>query len=185
MLPVNFYVTAVAVGFAMVIFEATLSSRAFGLPVEEDALAGLGRILKYCLLVYLVIRMVDLFINGALPLIASRMGILFSAEMLLGVVIPMVLLFNNRFRTRVWPRFTAAALVIFGLIFNRFNVTLYAMNRPGEGSYFPAVEEIIISMSIVCALIFFYNLMVKVFPVLPKHEEDLVGISHGESGGAA
>ena len=40
MLPVNFYVTAVAVGFAMVIFEATLSSRAFGLPVEEDALVA-------------------------------------------------------------------------------------------------------------------------------------------------
>ena len=32
MLPVNFYLSAIAVGFAMVIFESTLSARAFKLP---------------------------------------------------------------------------------------------------------------------------------------------------------
>jgi formate dehydrogenase iron-sulfur subunit len=175
MLPVNFYLTAVAVGFAMVIFEGTLSARAYRLPVEDDALAGLGRILKYCLLVYLLVRVGDLVYRGNLGLLNSRMGVLFTVEMLLGVVIPMILLFNRSVRTHVWPRFTAASLVIFGLIFNRFNVTLSAMNRPGEGFYFPALTEIVISMSIVAAIIFFYNFTVKFFPVLPEHEDQPAG----------
>jgi len=172
MLPVNFYLTAIAVGFAMVIFEGTLSARTYGLPVEEDALAGLGKILKYCLLIYLIVRLADMAYRGELSLLASKMGILFFAEILIGAVIPMLLLFNKSIRNKVWPRFTAASLVIFGLIFNRFNVTLFAMNRPGEGFYFPALTEIIISMSIVSAILFFYNVMVKLFPVLPEHEEE-------------
>jgi Ni/Fe-hydrogenase subunit HybB-like protein len=79
------------------------------------------------------------------------------------------MLFNRGLMSQTWPRFTAASLVIFGLIFNRFNVTLTAMSRPGEGFYFPGMIEVVISLAIVAAIIFFYNLMVKMFPVLPQH----------------
>jgi formate dehydrogenase iron-sulfur subunit len=185
MLPVNFYLTAVAVGFAMVMFEATVSAKSYGMPVEDDALRGLSRILGYVLLIYLVVRMVDIAVLGNLPLMLSSMGLLFAAEMLLVVFVPMVMLFSKRFYTHVWFRFTAASLVIFGLIFNRFNVTLNAMNRPGEGFYFPGVIEIVITMAIVAAIFFFYNIAVKMFPVLPEHDLAPAGANpatHGEGG---
>ena len=57
--------------------------------------------------------------------------------------------------------------MIGGLIFNRFNVTLLAMHRPGPGGYFPSVEELLITTGLVAGIIFFYNIMVKLFPVLP------------------
>ncbi len=167
MLPVNFFMSAVAVGFAMVTFEATLAAKNYRLGVEEHALCGLGTILKYVLLVYLVVRVVDLAVRGHLGGLASPLGLLFTAEMLVGVIVPMVILFVNRFRRNTWLRFTAASMVIFGLIFNRFNVTLLAMDRPGEGFYFPHLIEFVVSMAIVAAILFFYNIMVKMFPVLP------------------
>jgi len=170
MLPVNFFLTAVAVGFAMVAFEATIAAKSYGLSIEEDALRGLGNILKYVLLIYLLVRVVDIAVSGNIPLLFSNMGLLLAAEMTLGVVVPMVMLFTPRCNKHVWLRFTAMSLVILGLVFNRFNITLTAMNRPGEGFYFPGLIEIVISMAIVAAIIFFYNLTVKLLPVLPAHE---------------
>jgi len=184
MLPVNFYLSAVAVGFAMVVFEATLSAKNYRLVVEEHALQGLGHILMYILLVNFVIRVADIAARGQLPLIYSRMGLLFIAEMMLGIIIPMILLATPRFRAQTWLRFAAASMVIAGLIFNRFNVTLLAMNRPGEGFYFPGLIEFVITMAIISAIIFFYNIMVKMFPVLPDTGfEDQQTITADTSGG--
>jgi formate dehydrogenase iron-sulfur subunit len=185
MLPVNFYLSAVAVGFAMVMFEATLSAKSYGLPVEHDALRGLSRILAFMLLIYLVVRVGDIAFRGNLPLLFSTMGLLFAAELLLGVIVPMVVLFSSSMISNVWFRLGAAFLVIIGLVFNRFNVTLGAMARPGEGFYFPGVIEVVISMAIVAAIIFFYNIMVKMFPVLPDHGAAPVEhnpVSHTEGG---
>jgi len=167
MLPVNFYLSAIAVGFAMVMFEATLSAKNFRLAVEDQALRGMGQILLYILAVNLIVRVVDIALRGQLPLINSSMGLLFIAEMLLGIIIPMVLLAVPHWRAHTWLRFTAASMVIAGLIFNRFNVTLFAMKRPGEGFYFPHMMEFVITLAIISAIIFFYNIMVKMFPVLP------------------
>lgn len=186
MLPVNFFLSAVAVGFGMVIFEATLAARNYGLPVEEHALAGLSKILVGSLVVYFIVRVGDIIYRGNFPLVFSGKGLLFAAELLLGVIIPAVILLTPRLRSDWRYRLGAAALVIFGLIFNRFNVTLLAMKRFGSGQYFPSVEEIVVSMAIVSAILFFYNIMVRMFPVLPRDESHPVKavISEASKGGA-
>jgi formate dehydrogenase iron-sulfur subunit len=172
MLPVNFFLSAIAVGFAMVIFESTMSSRAFRYPVESKALEGFGKILAGALSVYLIVRVVDIIARGQLGQIASGPGLLFLAEIIIGVIAPIVMLSVKRIRQDNWLRFTAACLMIFGLIFNRFNVTLAAMDRPGQGWYWPAPEELLITVSLVAAIMFFYTLAAKIFPVLPRvHEE--------------
>lgn len=184
MLPVNFFLSAVAVGFAMVVFEATLSAKNFSLAVEDEALDGMGQILLYILVVNFVVRVGDIAYRGNLPLVLSKMGLLFAAEMLMGIIVPIILLVSPRWRAHTWLRFTAVTLVIAGLIFNRFNVTLFAMDRPGEGFYFPSMMEFVITMAIVSAIIFFYNIMVKMFPVLPDTGiENAPSFAAGNPGG--
>lgn len=168
MLPVNFYLSAVAVGFAMVIFESTLSARAFALPEEREALYGISRLLFWALAVYLAVRLGDLLLRGAALQLFTWYGLLLAAELLLGVIGPLVLLGRRQTREHMWWRFAVACMVIGGLIFNRFNVTLLAMQRSGPGHYFPSVEEILITTALVCSIIFFYKLVVKLFPVLPQ-----------------
>jgi formate dehydrogenase iron-sulfur subunit len=171
LLPVNFFLSAVAVGFAMVIFEATFSARAFGLPDEKEALTGLSKYLAYALFVYLGVRIVDIVVRGQLPALFSVLGMVFLAEVFVGIVLPLLILLRPEFRASKWWRFSAASLVIFGLVWNRFSATLFAMHRPGNGWYFPSVEELVVSVGIVSAIIFFYNIAVKLFPVLPAHED--------------
>jgi len=177
LLPVNFFLSAVAVGFAMVIFEATISARSFGLAEEEDALTGLSRYLVYGLAIYLVVRVVDILARGQIMSLFSVLGLVFLAEMLVGVVLPLVILLKPGFRASKWMRFSAASLVVLGLVWNRFSTTLFAMHRPGTGWYFPSVEELVITTGIVCAIIFFYNIAVMLFPVLPAHEVEPSGSS--------
>ena len=59
-LPLLFYVSAIAVGLAMTIFESWHSSRAFGRALELPLLASLARVLAVVLSVYLWIRFLDL-----------------------------------------------------------------------------------------------------------------------------
>ena len=144
--------------------------RRFGLAEEEDALTGLSRYLVYGLAIYFVVRVVDILARGQIMSLFSVLGLVFLAEMLVGVVLPLVILLKPGFRASKWMRFSAASLVVLGLVWNRFSTTLFAMHRPGNGWYFPSVEELIITTGIVCAIIFFYNIAVMLFPVLPAHE---------------
>jgi formate dehydrogenase iron-sulfur subunit len=167
MLPVNFYLSAIAVGFAMVIFEATLSARAFKLPDEAKALKRMCFFMYWMLWIYLAAKVIDIAVRGQLPALFSWMGLLLIAELAVGVIAPLVLLSRPAMRDSGRWRFITACLVIGGLIFNRFNVTLLAMHRPGPGGYFPSLEELLVTTGLVAGIIFFYNVMVKLFPVLP------------------
>jgi formate dehydrogenase iron-sulfur subunit len=172
LLPVMFYLSAIAVGFAMVIFEATLSSRAFRLPEEREALSGMSRLLFWALLVYLVLKLADIAARGVLPQLFSWYGLLLLAELAVGVIAPLALLSRRWVRQDMWWRFVGSCLVIFGLIFNRFNITLFAMHRPGPHRYFPSLEELLVTTALVSAIIFFYKMAVKLFPVLPAPEHE-------------
>jgi len=167
LLPVMFFVSAVAVGFAIVVFESTISEHVFKLPPEHEAQNTMMRIMMWVLVVYLLLRIVDVTWRQQWGEILTGNGILFLSEMLVGVVAPMFMVaFVKATRTNSWVRFIAACLMVFGLIFNRFNVTLFAMDRPGEGFYFPSPEELFISAGLISAIIFFYGIMVRFFPVL-------------------
>lgn len=177
MLPVNFYLSAIPAGMAMVIFESTLSAKSFRLPVESKALKTISKVLYYTLWIYLAVRLLDLLVRGQLGGILGPKGPLFVVEMLVGVIIPIILFSLNRTRTETWPRFAGAALIIVGLIVNRFNIVMFAMTRPGSGVYIPSIEELLITGGIVSGFMFFYNVVVRLFPVMEKpalHEELLV-----------
>jgi formate dehydrogenase iron-sulfur subunit len=170
-LPINFLLSAVAVGFAMVIFEATLSAKAFKRPIEKEALAGLGRFLAYSLWIYLGFRLVDLVAQGNLAAVVSGKSHLFLLEVIPGVVAPAVMLASPKMRQNTVSLFVAAALVVFGVVFNRCNVAWLAMDMPGDATYFPSVVEITITISIIAALAFFFTLAVKTVPVFARHDE--------------
>jgi len=70
-LPLFFLLSAIAVGPAVVIFESTLSTKAFGHKLDLDILSGLGRAIPYILGLYLLLKLVDLLVAGELGLLFS------------------------------------------------------------------------------------------------------------------
>ena len=73
-------------------------------------------------------------------------------------------------RKRRSPRwlFITAALMVLGGGLYRFNVYLIGFN-PGQGwHYFPAFPELMITVGVIALEILGYQVLVKVFPVLPN-----------------
>src|SRR6202020_1972181 len=68
-LPAFFFLSAIAVGLAMTIFESSMSSKYFGRALELHILQELGRVLVVVLGVYAILRFEDLYHRGVLKLI--------------------------------------------------------------------------------------------------------------------
>jgi len=95
LLPQLFYLSAIAVGLAMVSFESIMSARAFNREYETDILQGLAKGTWITLLIYLVVRMVDLLAHGKVGLIftgGKLASLLFLLEIVGGVLLPIFLL---------------------------------------------------------------------------------------------
>ena len=171
LLPLFFLLTAIGMGFAVVVFESLLSSIAFQRPFETPLLAKLAKVLVWLLGIYLVIRFADLTVRGHLALAFSGNlnSIMFLVENLCFAV-PVILLANPGCRSnRRWLFISSIFLLLAGSLY-RFNAFLVGYN-PGPGwRYFPALPEILITLGIVAIELMAYLYFVKRYPVLPKPE---------------
>ncbi len=167
--PLLFLLSAIAVGYPMVIFESILASRSFKLKPELPVLSSIARYTPVLLGAYLAIKVGDLTIREAWPYVfeGSVQSLMFSIELLLGVVAPIILLSMSRVRNSVSGLFVSASLVIFGVALNRINVFLVAY-RPlySDKPYFPSVFEIMVTVGLISALVLVYRFVVINFPVI-------------------
>ncbi|HEX2523850.1 MAG TPA: Ni/Fe-hydrogenase cytochrome b subunit, partial [Terriglobia bacterium] len=171
LLPVFFFVSAIGLGCAMTIVESFLSYRAFRKRLEIDLLADLGKVIVVTLSVYLVLRIQDLMARGVLKqaLEPTYEGRLFLAEVLLGIVAPVVLLIIPRIRSNHFSLFVASLMVVLGFIMNRLNVSITGMEGT-LGGYFPSWTEVSVTSMIVALGFALFAAAVKYLPVFPPEE---------------
>jgi Ni/Fe-hydrogenase subunit HybB-like protein len=166
-LPILFLLTAIAVGLAMTIVESTLSSRAFDHEVDLDILSGLGKAIPYVLGLYLVVKLGDLLLAGELDLLFTEtpQNLLWWVEIVGGVILPIILFSLQSVRQSRTKLFWGAALVVGGLVLNRFNVSLLALNPRPATSYFPHWMEFAITVGVVAAGVLAFTLANRYLPV--------------------
>jgi Ni/Fe-hydrogenase subunit HybB-like protein len=165
-LPYLFYVSAIALGLAMVSFESIVSARAFKREQEMDVVKGLGRGVLITLCLYLAFKFGDLAYRGALPLLftSGKASVFFNLELLIGVIVPIALYAMKSVRESVNGLLTAASFVIVGTILNRFNVNFFAQAGP-DTHYFPSLWEILVTVGLVALMVLLYRLAVTYLPV--------------------
>ena len=171
-LPLLFLISAILMGYAMVVFESLFSSLGLKRPMETSVLSKLSGVIPKLLIVYLIIRVGDLIWRGELGLIFSfnLNSLMFIVENIL-YIYPLVILSSAEKRGQPKQLFIAAVLLVLAGGLYRFNAYLIGFN-PGEGwHYFPAFGEIMITVGIIAMEIMAYLVFVKKFPVLPdvKH----------------
>ncbi len=172
-MPILFYVSAVTAGIAMTTIESLLTASAFrkkpGATNQSHMhlLGEMGGWLRYALGLYLVLKVVDVIVRGALPLMfTSTAGLFFALELLLGVIAPLAMVLSQTVRgSRVWL-FRACMLIVLGVILNRFNVLFF-----GQGGVFyaPSWQEFAITAGITSLGILLFMFAAKNFPVLDQH----------------
>jgi Ni/Fe-hydrogenase subunit HybB-like protein/Fe-S-cluster-containing dehydrogenase component len=174
-LPLLFLLSAIAVGFPMVVFESMIASRTFGKKPEMEILSPLARIVPVLLGIYLAFKIGDSAIRGTYGFIfdGTVESTMFSIEMIFGVIIPMTLLFFRHIRRSPAWLFTSSMLVVLGVAINRINVFLVSYTPPyAEKAYFPALGEIVVTAGLIAGFIFCYRVIVTIFPVLSYHTEE-------------
>ncbi len=182
LLPLFFYISCIAVGLAMVIFESFFSARAFKRQLEFDILVRLSRILAFILAFYFLFKIEDLIRHGAFMNMfeGSYESWLFLAEILLGVLLPSILLFIPKVRNNPTGMFTAVCFAVFGFFFGRLNVTITSMERVNQAIYFPAWTEVMITVFLVAIGFTAFALAVKYLPIFPK-EKSTAAVSGASS----
>ncbi len=168
-LPLLFLISAIMMGFGMVIFESMFSSVHLERPLETSLLSKLSGVIPKLLIVFLIIRFGDLIFKGKLGLIFSfnLQSLMFVIENLL-FIFPLVILSSQEKRER--PRclfISAASLVLAGAVY-RFDTFLVGYNPGVNFQYFPSFAEIMITVGIISVEIMAYLIFIKTLPVLPE-----------------
>ena len=182
-LPILFFSSAITVGMAMIIFESSLSSRYFKRGLETHLLEKLAKGLPIALGIYALLKFGELAVAGELGLLFTSgiTSMLFWAEILIGVVTPIVWFSIKKNRTSPNGLLIGAIIVIVGMILNRFNVSWFAVKHPdpffylptfmGNVKYFPTLPEVAVSIGIFSAGILAFGLLAKYFPVFESEHE--------------
>jgi Ni/Fe-hydrogenase subunit HybB-like protein len=163
-LPFLFLVNCLVMGFAIVVLEASFSSRAFGLPRETAMLGRLGRVAAGVSLFWVVFRLGEVAVAGELGLLASAYGAAFGAEVLLHVAGAAMLL-GAAGRTATGQARAGLLLVLAGVLF-RIDTYLVAFQPGSHFRYFPALPELLITFAIIALEIVLYLWAVKRLPIL-------------------
>jgi Ni/Fe-hydrogenase subunit HybB-like protein len=167
-LPFLFLLSALVMGYGIVVCEAAFSSWAFDRPRETRMLARLSKVALGVALFFALFRIGEVAWSGELGLVRGRMGFWFVLEVLLHLA-PVVILASAARRASATWQTRAGFLLVAGGTLYRVNTYLIAF-QPGEHfSYFPAVPEMLITMGAFALEIAIYVYAVRRFPILAGH----------------
>ena len=183
-LPIVFFTSAISIGLAMIILESSLSSRYFQRGLETHLLEKLAKAIPIVLTIYFVLKFGELAYSGDLHYLFTSgwFSILFWAEILLGVITPIVWFSIKKNRQSANGLLAGAIILLLGMTLNRFNVSWFAVKHPdplyylptfmSNVHYMPTLPEISISLGIFSAGILAFGLAAKYLPVFEdEHHE--------------
>ncbi|NLI93304.1 MAG: Ni/Fe-hydrogenase cytochrome b subunit [Peptococcaceae bacterium] len=187
LLPPFFLLSSFFVGPGMIVLETSLSGKAFHHQVEVPVLRGLVRISASVMILYLLLKIADMAVKGtfAKAFALDFTSIMFLAELVFGVLIPIFIAFSSAANTR-------KGLILFGMldvggvILNRFNVVFTGLggylNQYG-GHYFPAWTEFAVSAGLVSIACLLYLFITENFSIIDhRGAEPVKGVmtEHGK-----
>ena len=148
--PLLYLLTAITMGYAVVLFESCLTSTVYRRLIENHLLTPLAKIMLGFLAVYLVVRVADLVIRGSLPkaFVPSIEALMFWLEML-SMAAPLLLIGAEANRRNPAKLFLAGVLLMLGgalLRLNGYQIGYETIVGDSGGfSYFPTLPEVLVT----------------------------------------
>jgi Ni/Fe-hydrogenase subunit HybB-like protein len=186
-IPFLFFISCVAAGLAMTIFESFLSSRAFGRELELPLLTDLARVVLVVLALYLTVRVQDLMNRDALQYVfqPSYQSTMFMIEISVGVLLPIVLLSFKQIRLSRTGLFYSSVLVLLGFVANRLNTVITSMEHWSSRTYIPSWQELAITLGLGAFGFVAFSLIAKHFNVFQESASKETVTKTAREGGAA
>ncbi len=179
-IPVYFFISSIAAGLSMVIFEGSLSHRYLHDKMDATYLAehdgvtyGFAKGAAMVLTLYFLIKLVGLTIDNKWSYLLTGYGAWFLVELLGFVALPALLYaIAVREQNLTLIRWTSV-LTVLGIVLNRFNISLVAFNwqLPPADRYFPSWMEIVISLFVVTIGLLAFRFIASKMPIFYEHPE--------------
>ena len=169
-LPLLYLFSAMMAGPALAILEYLAAARWLDFEPRMEMLASLARIEAWLVGLFLAFQVGDLVSRGAVgaALSGGWLALSFWVEIGLGLLLPFVLLILPEVRQSRGGLATACALVLFGLLLHRLNVTVIGLRVRHWETYIPSLGEIGITLGITAGVMFVFGVLVRILPI---HEE--------------
>jgi Ni/Fe-hydrogenase subunit HybB-like protein len=166
-LPALFVISALAMGYAVVMFEATVVSKTFSLPSEHALISKMSIVVGWITVAWLVLRFGDLVARNALPLafIGSISVFLFWVENAMFLAAALVFI-TPAGRASQRASFLGAVALLAGGSLYRLDAYLIGYQPLNNWSYFPSVPELMVSIGVVALEVLLYLIFIKTLPVL-------------------
>jgi len=167
--PLLYLLTAIIMGYGVVLVESCLASSAYRRSIETHLLTPLAKIMLGFLAAYLAVRMGDLVVRGALPraFTPSLEALTFWVEMACFVA-PFFVIGKETQRRNPGRLFVAGILLMLGGSLLRLNGFLITYDTGPGFHYFPSLTEILVTVGMFAAEVFGYIVITRRFPVLPR-----------------
>ncbi|RME89069.1 MAG: hypothetical protein D6770_05430 [Anaerolineae bacterium] len=168
-LPVLFFFQATYTGLSMTAIAVTLIWRARGIPLDRELFRRIGQAMALNLLLYLAIKAGDWMGAGEVPLLLKpdAYGLLAWFELIIGVFVPMAILFSKLIRHSAAP-FWAGVFALIGTFINRLVISWIGLAEPSPVVYTPHWIEIAITLGIMSGGVLLYALIAYYFRLLPE-----------------
>lgn len=177
-MPVSFFLSSIPAGTSLLVLAVMWIAKAWGRKLRMVPLASLGQITFWTLLVYLTFRLGDMALRGGLgTAFTGEHAGLFATEVLLGGLVPLVLLSRAAWRSSPGLLLVGALLALGGVILNRVNVVILAMDLKGPmpwtapSAYTPSFVEWGLSIGLLAATVLLFGAGVRYLPLLPKYDD--------------
>jgi len=179
-LAVLFFVSSIPAGLSMVIFEGTLAHKPWHhmmdkthLDEHDGVTLGFARGASIALAAYFCVKLVALAADDNWHYLATGWGAWYLLEVVGFVLVP-CLMYAIGSREKNIPLIKwAAGITVFGIILNRFNISMVAFNwqLPSSQRYFPSLMEIGLSLFVVTIGVTVYRFIVSRMPIFFEHPE--------------
>ena len=172
LLPVFFFLSAIAVGLAMTIFESSMSSKYFGRELELPILRDLGRVLVVLLALYGILKFEDFYHRGILKLlfVSSYEQHFFLLEIFLSVLAPLGLSVGSQDPAECAGPLPRRRADLAGLRNQPSERRHYRSGKRGRCSLHPEVDRSSDHRHVRCARVCHLRLRRKVLAYLPRGE---------------
>lgn len=170
-LPLLYLLSAIFMGYAVVLFESCLTSTAYRRKLETPMLTPMAKIMLGILAVFIVVRIGDVIVRGALPraFAPSVQALMFWLEMACFIA-PLILIGAEANRRNPAKLFLAGVLLMLGGALMRLSGFLIGYETGGDFNYFPTLAEVLVTAGLFAAEVLGYIVITRRFPVLPREE---------------
>jgi Ni/Fe-hydrogenase subunit HybB-like protein len=179
-LPVFFFVSSIAAGLSMVIFEGTLARKNYADKMDDDhkkaadgIVIGFGKAASMVLAAYFTIKIFGVALGNNWHLLGTNYGMWFLFEILGFVLLPCLLFaIGVREHNLKLIRWMAVVTVV-GIVVNRLNIVWLCFNwrLPWDERYVPNWMEIGISVFVITIGLTIYRFIVTRMPVFYEHPD--------------